>query len=118
MAIVTLPAPCWYLVRDGQPHDPYDHGPDHFESKERAFAGLLDDDDHGLTAAQYDKPCIEVTCIAGCGEAIFEDYDTGRQVHFPDLDTTLTMLRAEEWIVGFANAAWHDDCAPDRWKEA
>jgi hypothetical protein len=112
MAITTLPTPCWYLVIDGEEQGAHWEGPDHHESREAALAAFTDEDAARVEAKQYDTPCVEVTCNAACNNPRFEDYDSGRWMHLPDMDVALSMLRADGWVIGFGAAAWHGHCAP------
>jgi heterodisulfide reductase subunit C len=115
MAIVELPARCWFVATsDGEPFDPMDEGCPHYttEAEVREAVTNLSEAYEGLTVGLLPHACIEVTCNAGCPDARFENYDTGGFVHFPDLDTALSMLRADDWVIGFNNACWHADCAP------
>jgi len=115
MAIVELPARCWFVATPaGEPLDPMGEGYPHYttEAEVREAVTNLSEAYEGLNAGQHDRACIEVTCDAGCPEARFEDNDTFGIVHFPDMDTALSMLRADSWVIGFNNAVWHGDCAP------
>jgi hypothetical protein len=118
MAIVTLPDHCWIVANpDGAPFDPDGDGFAHYQVEQHArdAAENLSEAYGPLGAVELPDPCIEVTCDAGCPEPKFEDHDTYGIVHFPDIDIALTMMRGEDWVVGFNHAAWHGHCAPVRY---
>ncbi len=115
MAIVELPSRCWFVATsDGEPLDTQGEGYPHYTSEAEVKEAVtnLSEAYEGLTVGLHAFACIEVTCNAGCPEATFEDDDTFGIVHFPDMDTALSMLRADDWVIGFNNAVWHGDCAP------
>lgn len=117
MAIVELPACCWFVATsDSEPLDTDDEGYPHYETEAEVREAVtnLSEAYEGLTAEQIPQPCVEVTCNADCAEARFVDDDTYGIVHFPDMDTALSMLRADDWVIGFNNAVWHSHCAPAR----
>ncbi len=115
MAIVELPSRCWFVATaDGEPLDTQGEGYPHYatEAEAREVATNMAEAYDGLTVGFLSRACVEVTCNADCPEAKFEDNDAYGIVHFPDMDTALSMLRADDWIIGFNNAVWHGDCAP------
>jgi hypothetical protein len=112
VALTTLPAPCWHLVRaDGAPQGLDGDGISHYQSCEgqaaRAAASLATDYAEPVTIVQFDQPCVVLACD-GCG---FKANDgVWACTHFRNYSEARSLADETGVTVTVDGAVWCNNC--------